>query len=85
MPKEFVSEQEVIKVLRQEELRLSTCLSDNGCMTEGCPKGNNPVDCLDQLEAARNSIDLVNQTIASTAPETWSGEYSVKSANNPGR
>ena len=82
---ELKSEQSVIQVLKQEENRLSTCLSANACMTNSCPDGNNPVKCLNELETIRNSIELVNQSIPAEGPKTMLGEYTVKSSKTPKR
>jgi len=79
------SEQSVLQILKQEESRLSNCLSKNGCMVNSCPEGHDPVKCLNQLEVTRNSIELVNQSISAEGPKTMLGEYTVKSTNNPKR
>jgi hypothetical protein len=81
----LTSEQSVIQILKRKESRLSTCLSENGCMVNGCPKGHNPIRCFNRLETIRNSIVQVNQSIVPAGSKAWSGEYSVRSANNPKR
>jgi len=76
------SEQVSIQSLKEKEAKLRACLTKHGCIGVGCPEGRNPVKCHIRLEATRSKIESVQQTIIPAGSEAWTGEYSVKSANN---
>jgi hypothetical protein len=57
------SEQDIIRVLKEDSQKISECMTRNRCMSDGnCIHGKKPLDCYNQLEAERNTIKLIQKS-----------------------